>query len=307
VTAPATATFTVTATGNPAPTYQWNLDGAAISNANLASYTTPATTTAMSGGSFTVTLSNSSGHVTSTPAILTVNASGPASGTVKVARTGQTVVFAPGDDGSLQKGVASPSPRFTNADGSTPVNSSGVALDQLTGLMWTVDASGPAVSGSASGPMTWTACFAYIANLNAKTYLGFSDWRLPNMREIRTLMDYSQGNPALPAGNPFTNALSASMTSYWTSTTVSNTNKVFTINSYDGNISSNYTSAVLLPWPVRAGQTAPGAAPAEVPRTGQATSYQANDDGALKEGVAWPSPRFTNPDGTVVIGLVAGQ
>jgi hypothetical protein len=33
--------------------------------------------------------------------------------------------------------------------------------------------------------------------------------------------------------------------------------------------------------------------PAPVPKTGQTTSYVAGDDGALKKGVAWPSPRFT--------------
>ena len=73
VTAGATATFTVTATGNPTPTYQWNLGGAAISGATSASYTTAATTTAMSGGSYTVTVTNSVGSLTSSAAILTVD------------------------------------------------------------------------------------------------------------------------------------------------------------------------------------------------------------------------------------------
>ena len=34
--------------------------------------------------------------------------------------------------------------------------------------------------------------------------------------------------------------------------------------------------------------------PAMVPKTGQTTSYGAGDDGALKKGVAWPNPRFTD-------------
>jgi len=74
VTAPATATFAVTATGNPMPVYQWNLAGNAIPGATAASFTTPATTVAMSGNSYTVTVSNGVGSpVTSTAAILTVN------------------------------------------------------------------------------------------------------------------------------------------------------------------------------------------------------------------------------------------
>ena len=55
VTAPATATFTVVATGTPAPTYQWlqSVDGGVsfsfIAGATSATYTTPATTTTNSG------------------------------------------------------------------------------------------------------------------------------------------------------------------------------------------------------------------------------------------------------------------
>lgn len=36
------------------------------------------------------------------------------------------------------------------------------------------------------------------------------------------------------------------------------------------------------------------AADAPVPRTGQTTSYRAEDDGDVKPGVAWPNPRFTD-------------
>ena len=42
------------------------------------------------------------------------------------------------------------------------------------------------------------------------------DWRLPNLREMQSLMDYGQYAPALPAGHPFFNVESL----YWTSTTL---------------------------------------------------------------------------------------
>jgi hypothetical protein len=46
------------------------------------------------------------------------------------------------------------------------------------------------------------------------------------------------------------------------------------------------------------------AAPAPVPQTGQTTSYRTGDDGALKPGVAWPDPRFTdNANGTITDNL----
>jgi len=70
VTEPATATFTVGATG--ATGYQWRRNGVNISGATNASYTTPPTTTAQSGDTFDVVVSNSVGIVTSAPASLTI-------------------------------------------------------------------------------------------------------------------------------------------------------------------------------------------------------------------------------------------
>jgi hypothetical protein len=74
VTAGQTATFTVVATGSPAPTYQWQRNGSNVSGATSASYTTPATTTADSGATFRVVVSNAAGSVTSSAATLTVTA-----------------------------------------------------------------------------------------------------------------------------------------------------------------------------------------------------------------------------------------
>jgi hypothetical protein len=69
-----TATFSVAATGTAPLTYQWTTNGAAISGATSASYTTPATTSSNNGSTFSVTVTNSAGSVTSTAATLTVNA-----------------------------------------------------------------------------------------------------------------------------------------------------------------------------------------------------------------------------------------
>jgi len=69
VTSGQTATFSVTATGSATLGYQWQENGANIPGANSPSYTTPAATTS---ALFSVVVSNSSGSVTSSPAILTV-------------------------------------------------------------------------------------------------------------------------------------------------------------------------------------------------------------------------------------------
>jgi hypothetical protein len=75
VTAGQTATFTVVASGTAPLNYQWQKNGANISGATSASYTTPATTTADSGSTFDVVVSNTAGSVTSSTATLTVNSS----------------------------------------------------------------------------------------------------------------------------------------------------------------------------------------------------------------------------------------
>ena len=55
-----------------------------------------------------------------------------------------------------------------------------------------------------------------MACLNTNAYLGRSDWRLPNRKELRSLADYSTGAPALPAGHPFNDLVGIT---YWSSTT----------------------------------------------------------------------------------------
>ena len=93
-----TASFSVVATGTRTLSYQWKKNGAAISGANSASYTTPATTSADNGAQFTVTVTDLVSSVTSNPATLTVNVPStpptitaqPASKTVMA---GQTATF----------------------------------------------------------------------------------------------------------------------------------------------------------------------------------------------------------------------
>src|SRR5205814_2208891 len=66
----APVTFSVTASGTPAPQYQWLLNGAPISGANGSSYSFTAETN--NAGSYSVIVSNSLDSVTSSTATLTV-------------------------------------------------------------------------------------------------------------------------------------------------------------------------------------------------------------------------------------------
>ena len=72
VSAGQSVTFAVTASGNPTPTYQWQLNGVNITGATSASYTIANTTLNDNGVKFKVTVKNSAGQVTSNEAILTV-------------------------------------------------------------------------------------------------------------------------------------------------------------------------------------------------------------------------------------------
>lgn len=74
VTVSTTATFSVVATGKEPLTYQWSLGTTTISSATSPDYITPPTALTDSGDTFTVTVSNSLGSVTSSVAKLTVTA-----------------------------------------------------------------------------------------------------------------------------------------------------------------------------------------------------------------------------------------
>ena len=98
VTVGQTASFSVSATGSFSIAYQWRKNGANISGATAATYSTPATTTADNGAQFSVVVTSPAGNVTSNAATLTVTATpvAPSITTQPVNRTvatGQTATF----------------------------------------------------------------------------------------------------------------------------------------------------------------------------------------------------------------------
>jgi hypothetical protein len=134
-------------------------------------------------------------------------------------RTGQITSWHAGDDGAIRAGVAWPTPRFKkNGDGSV--------TDNLSGLVWLQDANCikshyPGIN--ADGLVDWSSGLAFVAGINDGTYgqcgAGKTDWRLPNRKEMLSLIDFSYYNPALPTGHPFLNVGLASPGEYWTATT----------------------------------------------------------------------------------------
>lgn len=130
-------------------------------------------------------------------------------GTIQLPRTGQgeaatcwnaagtsVPCATTGQDGESRKGVALPSPRFT-----APGN--GTVTDNLTGLIWLQNANcwGPKLQATA----------LTLANGLASGQCGLTDgstagqWRLPNIKELESLIDINQKTPALTPGHQFLN------------------------------------------------------------------------------------------------------
>ncbi len=222
---------------------------------------------------------------------------GDGSDAAGVPKTGQTTSYRAGDDGAYGKGVAWPDPRFTvTANGTDEV-----VTDNMTGLMWVKE---PHALNNNSGTTWWEPAIDFC---NALEFAGHSDWRLPNVRELQSLIDYGNHSPAVPSGHPFAGVRSGD---YWSSSGSGRPRTAWLVllrygNVYTTRVTSHHGGGSV--WPVRAGHDGGGAA--GVPKTGQTTSYRAGDDGEYGKGVAWPDPRFTvTTDGAdeVVTDTVTG-
>ena len=81
--------------------------------------------------------------------------------------------------------------------------------DRLTGRSWLNN------QWLDNEPATWQAALDRVAALNHKRVGGYGDWRLPNIRELESLIDVTAHSPAFSPACP----LSAVMEGYWSSTT----------------------------------------------------------------------------------------
>jgi hypothetical protein len=140
-----------------------------------------------------------------------------------------------GQDGEMRFGFKWPLPRF-EAHGE-------VVIDRLSGLMWTRDA------GLSEFPQTWREAQDFIEKMNRDEACGYRGWRLPERRELFSLISHERINPALPSGAPFDDVFAGY---YWTATTCSRlSDQAWYIHLGGGRIQRGMKHGSYMVWPVR--------------------------------------------------------
>jgi len=156
-------------------------------------------------------------------------------------KTGQTIPYYPGDDGEYQMGypLAGAQRFFDNGDGTV--------TDAATGLTWIRDI----VAAGIGSQMYWQDAIDACENLS---YAGHNDWRMPNINELQSIIDYSRFDPCWDTSifvvppDPWSIFWSSTRCAPWL-------DGVWAIDTYDG-----YKSPWGIPWdmwyvrPVRGGQ-----------------------------------------------------
>jgi Protein of unknown function (DUF1566) len=164
--------------------------------------------------------------------------------------TGQITSYVAGDDGYYQAG--SPLNYTDNGDGTITDNNTKLMWeekDDVSGSLnrftntypWAgtcqdnstvcgTDADCTAVSGTAKCTPARGAqytIFQWVAALNAEAFAGHTDWRIPNIKELQSIVDYGTSDPAVDAA--FNTSCSSGCTvltcsctqsgGYWSATT----------------------------------------------------------------------------------------
>jgi hypothetical protein len=161
--------------------------------------------------------------------------------------TGQTVCYSAAgaviacastrQDGHLQAGA---DPAFQD-------NGDGTATDLRSGLQWEKKGDDGGLHDRDT-LFTWANAFTFVNNLNAANFAGHNDWRLPNIRELQSILNYgtSTSDPAVTLSAFHDdcfggcNGIACSCTAFgghWSSTTVRTLpTAAYNVNFYDGSL-----------------------------------------------------------------------
>jgi len=104
-------------------------------------------------------------------------------------------------------------------------NTDGTITDRATGLMWAKEDSGQG--------MNWQEALAWVQQKNAGNFLGYNDWRLPNAKELQSIVDYTRSpsitgsaaiNPLFGVSQITDEGGKTNYPFYWTGTTHADSN-----------------------------------------------------------------------------------
>ena len=161
----------------------------------------------LSVGTYNLNVTATNCEGTSAPKSVTISVIDCSSCNSKLAKTGQTTSYVANDDGDLKRGADR---NFTRDD------TKDIVIDNLTGLIWQDS------STVATATMDHATAVTVCDNL---TFAGFDDWRLPTLKELRTILNYEVSYPAptytlSPSGvyEEFDNMADDIYAHYWTST-----------------------------------------------------------------------------------------
>ena len=115
--------------------------------------------------------------------------------------------------------------------------------DNATGLMWKQCSEGQGNNSTCSGSVSthnWQEALQLASSLNAGAgFAGFSDWRLPNIKELRSIVEVACHTPAINSTR-FPNSDSGN---YWSATaSISNTSNAWRIEFEEGSTSDSRDS-----------------------------------------------------------------
>ena len=195
------AIFSVTASGSPPLNYQWQKDAIDLEDGTNTSYSISSVGLS-DEGNYRCIVTNAYGSITSTVATLTIDTN------ALIEVDGHVMVDTGQDDCYDANGViAAPSPgdAYAGQDAQYAGNQPSYALsgdgltvyDNNTGLTWV---RSPDTDGDgdieADDKLSWTEAQAYPDTLNAVAYGGYTDWRLPHIKEQYSLMDFRGTDPS---------------------------------------------------------------------------------------------------------------
>lgn len=119
-------------------------------------------------------------------------------------------------------------------------NGDGTVTDSVTGLMWQ--------QGDDGVTRMWQDALSYCESLSLA---GHTDWRLPDINELRSIVDHAKYSPAIDT-TFFPNAHSSD---YWAATTyANNTSYAWVVLLNDGYVNNNLKSFTSYMRCVRGGQ-----------------------------------------------------